>query len=283
MINRIEDFGGIGQRLILAHANGYPPGCYRQFINCLKPHFSVQSYRQRALWSKAGPAHTDTWHNFADDLIETLESTQSEPVWMMGHSMGGAISVLAAAKRPDLFQGLVLIDPVFMGNRAVLAMYLTPRSRMANTPAVKKTLGRPDLWDSQQQAFDFHRAKRPYEGFSDEALWDFINAGTEQTEDGKYRLAYSKQWEAHVYQSVPWVWPKLRKIKMPVLGLRGEHTYVLSNKHWQRWGRIQPQAVLTECPGGHLLPLEKPDSTAQAVLDYMVKQGVITLDSTGER
>lgn len=187
MINRLDDFGGSGQRVVLAHANGYPPDSYRQFIGILTPHFSVQGYRQRALWSKAGPT----------------------------------------------------------------------------------------LWDTRQQAFDFHRAKRPYQGFSDEALWDFIRAGTELTEDGKYRLACSKQWEAHVYYSVPWVWPKLRKIKMPVLGLRGEHTYVVSEKHWARWGRIQAQAKLVECPGGHLLPLEKPESTARVVLEYMVEQGVL--------
>jgi len=275
MINRLEDFGGSGQRIVLAHANGYPPGCYRQFIERLTPHFSVQGYRHRALWSSVSPAHTDTWHNFSDDLITTLEATQFDPVWMMGHSMGGAISVLAASKRPDLFKGLILVDPVFMGTRAVLAMYLTPRSMLAKTPVVRKTLGRPDLWDTRQEAFDFHRAKRPYQGFSDEALWDFIHSGTGLTEGGKYGLAYSKHWEAHVYQSVPWVWPKLYKIKLPVLGLRGEQTYVLSQKHWYRWGRIQPQARLIECPGGHLLPMEKPESTARAVLEYMVEQGVL--------
>ena len=282
MITRIEEFGGRGKRLLLAHANGYPPGCYKQFINFLSPYFSVQGYRHKALWSNAKPSPADTWHNFSEDLIETLEATQTAPVWMMGHSMGGAISVLAAAKRPELFEGLILIDPVFMNHLAVLAMYLTPRSKFATTRTVKKTLGRPDVWDSRQQAFDFHRSKRPYHNFNDEALWDFINAGTEQMKNGQYRLAYSKEWEAHVYQSVPWIWPKLSKINIPVLGLRGENTYVLSKKNWERWGRIQKQAILTQCPGGHLLPFEKPESTAQAVLDYMVEQAVITLDSTGD-
>ena len=48
----------------------------------------------------------------ADDLVETLEATQAGPVWMMGHSMGAAISTIAAARRPQLFHGLILIDPI---------------------------------------------------------------------------------------------------------------------------------------------------------------------------
>ncbi|MBM70018.1 MAG: alpha/beta hydrolase [Haliea sp.] len=272
MQERLESFGGAGSKLVFAHANGYPPGSYRRLLAPLAEHFSVSGYRHRPLWSREPAPARANWRQFADDLIATLEHSDGEPVWIMGHSLGGVVAMLAACKRPELFRGLVLLDPVFMPMRLALGLNLTPRSRLARIPMVRRALRRPGRFSSVQQAYAFHRDKRAYSGISDDVLWDYIRAGVRATADGDWELAYSGAWEAAVYSSLPLVWPRLWKLRLPTLGLRGEHSDILSAAGLRRWAALQPAAELDTLPGGHLFPLEHPDATARRVLDFLARQ-----------
>ena len=102
MQQRLESFGGDGEPLVFAHANGYPVGSYRRFLTCLTTRCRVTGYHHRPLWSEeSAPAFLD-WSCFAGDLVETLEATQAEPVWMAGHSLGAVVSVQAAARHRAL-------------------------------------------------------------------------------------------------------------------------------------------------------------------------------------
>ena len=272
MQERLESFGGSGRQVVFAHANGYPPGSYRQFIAPMLDHCQVTGYRHRPLWSARLPRRRLNWAYFADDMLNTLAATFTEPVWMMGHSMGGAIAMIAASRKPQFFRGLILIDPVFLPTRHTFHMRLTSRSRMQSVPMVKKTLNRPDTFANHQAAFDFHRAKRPFSAISDEVLWDYIHAGTRPTGGGELELAFPREWEAGVYASPPWVWPRLARLRLPTLGLRGQDSTTLSTKALQRWARLQPDVELHNCPGGHLLPMEHPEGTARYVIDYLARQ-----------
>ncbi len=269
MLKRLEEFGGSGAPVLFAHANGYPVGSYRQFIEALLPACRVTGFHHRPIWSPETPPARLNWKRFADDLIETIEHTQTEPVWMMGHSLGATISTFAAVRRPELFRGLILIDPVYMLRRRVAAMRLASQRRLDRLPLVSKTLSRPDHFASQQEAFDFHRAKRTFRGFSDQVMWDYIRAGTRPGSAGEFQLTFSREWEVAAYRSTPYVWGSIKKIRLPVLGLRGATSDTLSKKAFARWRRLQPQADLRECEGGHLLPLEFPRQTADQVLDFL--------------
>ncbi|MEH6591913.1 MAG: alpha/beta hydrolase [Halioglobus sp.] len=272
MQERLEQFGGSGRPLLFAHANGFPPGSYRKFLEPIQGHASVAAYKHRPLWSTRVPRRRLNWNYLADDMIATIKACYSEPVWLMGHSMGGVISMIAATKAPERICGLILIDPVFISTRRTLAMRLAPRAKVQQMPMIKKTLNRPNRFPDHQAAFDFHRSKRPYAGVSDEVLWDYIRAGLRGADNGELELAFSREWEALVYESVPWVWGRLARVRQPTLGLRGEESDTLSPEALARWARIQRKAELHNCQGGHLLPMEQPASTAQYVIDFLQRQ-----------
>lgn len=272
MLDRLESFGGSGKPVLFAHANGYPPGSYRQFLEPILDHCELTAFKHRPLWSNSLPRRRLNWNYFAEDMLNTVRASFDKPIWLMGHSMGAVISMIAASKAPALFRGLVLIDPVFLPGRHVLGMRLSSDAKLRSMPMVQKTLNRPNIFENHQAAFDFHRAKRPFAAISDEVLWDYIRSGTRDTGEGTLELAFGREWEAGVYTSPPWVWPRLARLKKPTLGLRGESSPTLTAQAFERWGRLQPNATLFTCPGGHLLPMEQPDSTAAYVIDFLSGQ-----------
>lgn len=273
MQDRHETFGGRGDPLVFAHANGYPPGSYRQLLEPLTAHYCVSAVRHRPLWGDPRPPARLRWELFADDLRHTLKASTGEaPVWLLGHSLGAVVGLLAAAREPTLFRGLILLDPVFLPTRFVMGMTLAPRSRLRQMPMIRRALARPGEFPDAGAAFEFYRGKRAFSGLDDEALRDYVAASTGPSDNGGIKLLFPPAWEAGIYGSAPWIWPTLKRVSMPVLGLRGEESQTLSAAAFRRWGRLQRQAELHTLPGGHLFPLEHPQATAAQVLDFLARQ-----------
>lgn len=269
MQDRFEAFGGTGDPLVFAHANGYPPGSYRQLLELLTTQCRVSAVRHRPLWGEPRPPTRLRWQLFADDLIDSLKGTREAPVWLLGHSLGAVVGLLAAAREPHLFRGLLLLDPVFLPTRFVVGMALTPRSRLQRMPMIRRALSRPAQFTDAHAAFEFYRDKRAFSGLDDSALRDYIAASTGAKGDGGIRLLFPPAWEAGIYGSTPWVWPTLKQVSMPVLGLRGKDSQILSAAVFRRWARVQKQAELHTISGGHLFPLEHPQATAAQILGYL--------------
>jgi sigma-B regulation protein RsbQ len=57
------------------------------------------------------PARYSVLEGYAEDVIEICDGLDLPPVVFVGHSVGGIIGVLAANRRPDLFESLVLVCP----------------------------------------------------------------------------------------------------------------------------------------------------------------------------
>jgi len=269
MQDRLETYGGSGDPLVFAHANGYPPGSYRQLLELLSAQSHVTAVRHRPLWGEPQPPSRLRWQMFADDLIDTLKATQEAPVWLLGHSLGAVVGLLAAAREPALFRGLMLLDPVFLPTRFVIAMALTPRSRLRRMPMIRRALSRPATFTDAQAAFEFYRGKRAFSDLDDDVLRDYVAASTMAVDGNGIRLLFPPAWEAGIYGSTPWVWPALKRVSMPVLGLRGKDSQILSAAVLRRWGQTQKQAELHTIPGGHLFPLENPQTTAKHITDFL--------------
>ena len=269
MTNRIEVFGEGLEPVLFAHANGYPPGSYRQLFAALTDRCRITAVKHRPLWSEQGPPTRLNWSVFTDDMMRYMPRPGEEPVWLMGHSMGGIVAIHAALRRPTAVRGLILIDPVLLPTRDVLAMRLTPASQRGKIPIIRGALGRPHHFENYQAAFDFYRRKGAFRRFSDQALWDYVHAAKHPTSSGGVQLSYSGEWEAKVYTSGPWIWPQLPRLGTPTLGLVGKDSDLISEATIKRWEWLQPSASLQVCPGGHLLPMEYPEDVATRVLRFM--------------
>lgn len=282
------DFGGEGPILHFAHANAYPPGCYRQFIEALLPHFRVLAIKQRPLHPHSHPQELKSWDLLANDLLRFFEQKGLENVIGVGHSMGGVATMYAAVKRPSLFNQLILIEPVFLMPQ-LLKMAAANPDAAYQLPLVKSAQRRHNRWTSRQAAFDRFRTKSVFSRFSDEALWDYVNhalttdrdpssvsrkrntSHRAQNTEYAYTLTYPREWEAQIYAHPPLhVWERIPQVTHPTLAIRGAESNTIAPEAWQLWQELQPQAAFVEVPDvGHMLTMERPSFTAQTILTHL--------------
>ena len=115
-----SEWGGNGPPLVFAHANGFPPATYRMFLEELSRQFQTTAFAIRALWQGSESSSIASWRELAGDFGQALSHRWGRPVIGVGHSLGGTLSIMAAAADASLFSALVLIDPVvFAGFHAI--------------------------------------------------------------------------------------------------------------------------------------------------------------------
>lgn len=265
-----HNFGGDGSVIHFAHANAYPPACYRQFLAPFMAQYHVESICHRPLWPGTEPAELQgDWQIIADDLIHFFEQRGLEQVIGIGHSLGAVATMYAAVKRPSLFRALVLIEPVFLTPQ-ILQMAAAHPEQALLMPMVQSALRRRDRWPSRQAAFDRFRSKDVFANWSDDSLWDYVNYAL--VEDGsELTLAFPREWEAQIYATPPQaVWDTIPQITQPTLGIRAAQTDTIFPEAWQLWQKLQPQATFLQIENaGHMLTMERPLPVAEIILDWL--------------
>jgi pimeloyl-ACP methyl ester carboxylesterase len=264
------DLGGSGLSLHFLHANGYPPGCYKAFLDLLQTQYHVLGMLLRPLWENSKPEDIDDWHIFSDDLLRFLEEKNIAPVIGVGHSIGAIVTLRAALRDPSRFRALILLDPVlFVPSQ--LALWSFVRSiGLGNRvhPKIPGALKRRRTFDDLDLVFRGYRNREVFRYMSDENLRIYIEGITRQAKDG-YELVYSPEWESRIYLTGLRdfdIWRELPKLEVPTLFIRGAETDTFLENAEKFVKRKQPRArVETLEKATHLLPLERP----QAVFDIM--------------
>ncbi|XP_028638795.1 monoglyceride lipase isoform X3 [Grammomys surdaster] len=85
---------------------------------------------------------------FVRDVLQHVDTIQKDypevPVFLLGHSMGGAISILVAAERPTYFSGMVLISPLVLANPESASTLKVLAAKLLNFVLPNMSLGRID-------------------------------------------------------------------------------------------------------------------------------------------
>jgi len=268
----LHEFGGDGPAIHLAPANGFPPGSYRAFAGMLTGRYRIVSLVPRSLWPGSRPESVPTWRPLAGDLVAGLDALGVGGVVGVGHSLGGVLTLWAAIDRSDLFRAVVLIDPVILPPGWLrwlrLLRLLGLRQRQ---PLVQGALHRRCTWPDRQACFAHFRLKSFFAPWSDEALWDHVEASTRPLPGGDVELVWPREWEAHVFATTPLrIWRDVPRLRVPALIVRGEHSATFVPEAQARLARLLPQAQFVTVAGaGHLAPLERPAETAEVLRPFL--------------
>lgn len=97
----------MSQQIFFAHANGFPSATYGKLFAALAPDYQVQHLTQHG-HDPRFPVD-DNWQSLVDELLHHL-AQQEQPVWGVGHSLGGVLHLHAALRCPEYYRGVVMLD-----------------------------------------------------------------------------------------------------------------------------------------------------------------------------
>ena len=267
--------------IVFSHANGFPAGTYRLMFE---------------LWREAGfrvvavdrfghdPAYpvSSNWPHLRDQLTHFIEQqAPGQKVHLVGHSLGGYLSVLAACKRPDLACGLVILDaPMLTGWRAHSVQVMKAGGLIKRFSPGRVSVRRRWQWPSAEAAWQHFAAKSAFARWKPEVLRDYIAAGLEPDPDAgpeAVRLAFRREVETRIYNTLPHHLGRVlhrHPPRCPVAYIGGTRSAEgrqvgLAATRALVHARLQGAAEsdrLQWIEGSHLYPMERPADTAAAVL-----------------
>ncbi len=256
--------------IVFSHANGFPAGTYRRLFE----RWQGAGWAVHAI-EKIGHANgypvTGNWPHLRDELIDFVEREAAGPAWLVGHSLGGYLSALAAARRPDLALGVVMLDSPLVGGWKAHALRfgkLTGLVERFSPGFVSRR--RRQHWPSREAAFEHFAAKPAFARFDAQVLRDYIAAGVEPS-DSQYALSFRREIETDIYNTLPHhIAGKLRRrpLACPLAFIGGMQSAEVRQAGMRATQRLTAGRV-SWIEGSHLFPMERPDETAAAVLEAL--------------
>lgn len=182
------------------------------------------------------------------------------PTAWLGHSMGGLLSLLLAARHPGLAERVVAVCPGG-GHKKLLLRWRLLRNVLLGTSGKLRIRWAQPLrlyfplvlfFEWSPLARDFSRRFISHWNGPQGALLErsFVRAGLS------------------IFETP--IWPEIGGITCPVLMITGRHDWVTTGEQTSRLARhLPPDRKLLELRGGHMLPYTHTGELCRAALDFL--------------
>lgn len=256
--------------IAFSHANGFPAGSYKTLFSYLPEDMQVVAVEKYGHNPKSLVNHN--WQAQVEELIAYVESQQVEgkKVICVGHSFGGVISFIACCQRPDLFKGLIMLDPpVLSGIGALTARLLKKTKWIDKFSPAGLAKNRRSHWPLGSDVGLGFSKRKLFRNFDSRCLADYITHGICER-NNQLELVFDAQIEANIFRNIPSNLNSYKnKLTIPATLIHAESTDTFPHEMFQRFAKLNKQIKLTTMPGGHMFPLESPEKTAKLICDII--------------
>jgi len=255
--------------VVFSHANSFPASTYRVLFKSLRSRgFTVKAVEKYGHDPKY-PV-TNNWHHLVQhlgDFARREVDKAGEPAFLVGHSLGGFLSLMAAARHPDLAQGVLLIDSPILGGWRATALDVIKRTQLVGSVSPGKiSRARRNSWPDKEAAMAQFASKKAFARWEPQVLNDYIEHGTHMV-DGKCVLAFEREIETAIYNTLPDNLDRLihrHPLKCPVAFIGGTKSAEMQQVGMSMTEKLV-KGRISMLEGSHLFPMEKPLATAAAI------------------
>ncbi|MEO8155740.1 MAG: alpha/beta hydrolase [Rhizobacter sp.] len=263
--------GAAPASIVFSHANSFPAGTYRVLFEAWRAAgytvHAVEKYGHNPNYPV-----TNHWPRLRDQLIHFAEAHVKGPAFFVGHSLGGFLSLLAAARRPELARGVLMLDSPVIGG------LLTPTIQFAKftgwaerfSPA-NVSKGRRQHWPSLEAAHAHFASKAAFARWDPRVLDDYIRCGIEPSQPphaSGYTLSFRRDVETDIYNTIAHDIPgflRRHPLQCPVAFIGGTQSTEVRQVGMSATKRLADGRV-SWIEGSHLFPFERPQETSAEVL-----------------
>ena len=258
----------------LLHGNGFCASTLLPFALQLPEHSELLLTDVPGHGRSPNPNHQmPDWQAMAALIGDGLQQRAGQPVIGIGHSMGGVLTLLLAAARPELFSRIILLDPVLFSPEVLLFQQVARKTGLwKRTALVKNVAARRRVWpDVSDMRADLQR-KSLYRRWQPEALQAFLDGGTEPHPDG-VQLSCDPNWEASIFGSYPrGLWHAVHNVSVPVDILVASDSYGFIERAARRAAKANRNIRWQSVEGSHCFPMEEPAQAASLVMSLLTER-----------
>ncbi|HEX4018820.1 MAG TPA: alpha/beta hydrolase [Frankiaceae bacterium] len=259
----LHDLGGDGPPVLICHATGFCGRAYEPLAQALGDRFHV--------WALDMPGHGDSddppggdfaWREMVGDVAAATRAISSRPLaCVVGHSMGGAVALQAAADDPTLFAAAYLFEPI-------VSEPVDVARRTGNNPMADGARRRQGTFASKPEALWRYARRRPMQELSAGSLAAYVEHGFRDNADGTVSLKCSPESEARTFESsVAITTATITAASLPTLVVTGatsalaamgqpvvealRHAELRSHRHLGHFGPLQGPEVIADEIAAH--------------------------------
>jgi pimeloyl-ACP methyl ester carboxylesterase len=263
--------------IIFSHANSFGAGTYKVLFKHLKARgFTVKAVDKFG-HDTAYPV-SNNWPHLVQQLADFGEvetAKHKSPAFFVGHSLGGFLSLMAAARHPHLARGVVLMDSPVLGGWRANTLNVIKRSQLVGSVspgAVSQR--RRHQWADKEAALTYFQSKKAFTAWHPDVLADYVETGTHDAH-GKRVLSFDRDIETAIYNTLPDNLDRL--LKRHPLKCKASFIGGTRSEEMKRVGMTLTERLIQDHPasslpgriimldGSHLFPMEKPLATAAAI------------------
>ncbi len=259
--------------IIFSHANSFPASTYGVLFRGLEG----RGYQVKAI-EKFGhdPTYpvTSNWphlvQQLADFTSKQVEKT-GQAAFLVGHSLGGFLSLMCAARNPALggqpVRGVLLLDSPILGGWRAAALSVAKRAQLVgfiSPGAISRK--RRQQWLGRDEVLAHFRSKKVFAHWDEQVLRDYIEHGTHDAA-GQRVLSFDRDVETAIYNTLPHNLEGLLKrhpLKCPVAFIGGHQSAEMKQMGLGLTEKVTKGRIMM-LDGSHLFPMEKPVATAAAI------------------
>lgn len=253
--------------VVLLHATGFPVGAYFPLLR----RFAAHGYRAIGLdfigHGASAAQRPESWDDFGDQAHALIQALATQEIYLMGHSLGGAAALLAAARDSGPIRALALLDPTVFSPLVSFVLPALPH------PLAQAAERRRRIFANRALVERSYRLSPTFRNWDEDCFQSYLAFALEAHDEKQWRLRLDPQLEAQIFRSFHrGQWRKHRQVRQPLLALLAERSSVCPPRSARRLASQNKISRWATVDGGsHLFPFERPRQTVDAVLDFFQK------------